>query len=268
MSSRRTQNDIAPSNGIWPEGRFATGLIPDRDNYDDGSKWWQRLSARLIELNWSKADLARQSGVAYESVNKYLRGAVDKPRGDILDHLSRAVGRDAQWILFGDHGRSLPASSDAMMAKTLFPLDATVKRGNYVGWDQLPRYSELERGFKTYAGRNALLRTISCNRYFSVPVPDASMEPEFKCNELLICEVDAVCNSEDYVIVSTKLEDHVYFRKLFVTPSLPGSRIRGVLRSNNPAFPDIQIRRRNPVKILGKIVGCLEGVALMPPPAA
>ena len=227
-------------------------------------QWWQRLSSRLSDLKWSKADLARRSGVAYDSVNKYLRGVVDKPRGDILEQLSRAVGRDTKWLLFGDFGRSTLAPADAMAAKKFFPLDASISRSSYVTWDQLPRYSDLESGFERYSSRLLLLHHVSQHRYFSVPVPDKSMEPEFRLNEILICEVDAVCSPEDCLIVSLKSDNDVYFRRFQATVADRNSEVQGILKPSNPIFPEIQIRRDNPVKILGKIVGYLEGLAVRP----
>ena len=264
MGPRRTQIELQRTRGNWPEGRLAPHLSKDAGISNHELKWWQRLSTRLSDLKWSKADLARRSGVAYDSVNKYLRGAVDKPRGDILDQLSRAVGRDSQWLLFGEFSRSTIAPADAMVAKKFFPLDASFTRSSYVTWDQLPRYSDLEGGFERFSARLSLLNYVSQHRYFSVPVPDRSMEPEFRLNEILICEVDAVCNPEDYLIVSLKSDNDVYFRRFQTAAMNRDPDVQGILKPCNPVFPEIQIRRDNPVKILGKIVGYLDGVAARP----
>ena len=249
------------AQSIWPEGRLASFHSNDVKPTLGDVKWWQRLSARLSDLKWSKADLARRSGVAYDSVNKYMRGVVDKPRGDILEQLSKAVGRDTRWLLFGDLDKPFSAPAGAMAAKKFYPLDTSITRSSYVTWDQLPRYSDLERGFANFSVRLSLLNHVSRYRYFSVPVPDRSMEPDFRINDVLICEVDAVCNPNDYLIVSQKADDDVYFRKFQIVPPGRDADLQGILKPSNPRYPEIQIRKDNPVKILGRIVGCLEGIA-------
>jgi transcriptional regulator with XRE-family HTH domain len=270
MGPLGTQDELRRALGNWPEGRLAPPGSGEHKASHQGiqaqheTKWWQRLSARLSDLKWSKADLARRSGVAYDSVNKYLRGAVDNPRGDILEQLSRAVGRDTKWLLFGEIGRAMIAPADAMAAKKFFPLDASITRSSYVTWDQLPRYSDLEVGFEKHSTRASLLNYVSRHRYFSVSVPDRSMEPEFKLNEILICEVDVVCNPDDCLIVSLKSDNDVYFRRFQTAVIGRDSEVQGILKPSNPVFPEILIDRNNPVKILGKIVGYLEGVAVRP----
>ncbi len=54
--------------------------------------WVKRLNQALRKSGWSKAELARRSGVDYDSLNKYLAGKVEHPRGDSLPRLARALG--------------------------------------------------------------------------------------------------------------------------------------------------------------------------------
>lgn len=42
--------------------------------------------------------MARRSGVPYDNVNKYLAGKVDKPRGDTLTALAKALGVEPLWL--------------------------------------------------------------------------------------------------------------------------------------------------------------------------
>ena len=44
--------------------------------------WVKRLNDALQRSGWSKSELARRSGVNYDSLNKYLAGKVEHPRGD------------------------------------------------------------------------------------------------------------------------------------------------------------------------------------------
>jgi transcriptional regulator with XRE-family HTH domain len=87
-------------------------------------KWWQRLQEAIDELGWSKAELQRRSGISYDSINKYLRGEVDNPRGNVLDKLAQTIGRPALWLregieVGGEITRSARPSSAAAFVATV-----------------------------------------------------------------------------------------------------------------------------------------------------
>lgn len=60
--------------------------------------WASRLQETFAGTGWSKVELARRSGVPYDNVNKYLAGKVDKPRGDTLTALAKALGVEPLWL--------------------------------------------------------------------------------------------------------------------------------------------------------------------------
>ena len=64
-------------------------------------KWWERLQQEMDALGWNKAELARRSGVPYDSINKYLRGDTDNPRGPVLNKLADAIGKSHVWLREG-----------------------------------------------------------------------------------------------------------------------------------------------------------------------
>jgi len=63
--------------------------------------WAKRLSDSLHQSGWSKAELARRSGISYDSLNKYLAARVDNPRGDSLPRLASALGLNTTWLRDG-----------------------------------------------------------------------------------------------------------------------------------------------------------------------
>ena len=63
--------------------------------------WTDRLNETLLQSGWSKTELARRSGVNYDSLNKYLAGKVAQPRGDIVHRLAHAFGVNAAWLRDG-----------------------------------------------------------------------------------------------------------------------------------------------------------------------
>ena len=60
--------------------------------------WTSRLQDKFEETGWTKAELARRAEITYDSVNKYLAGKVDKPRGQVLSALAKALGVDELWL--------------------------------------------------------------------------------------------------------------------------------------------------------------------------
>ena len=67
--------------------------------------WTDRLNDTLRQSGWSKTELARRSGVNYDSLNKYLDGKVAQPRGDVMHRLARALDVDTTWLRDGTGGR-------------------------------------------------------------------------------------------------------------------------------------------------------------------
>ncbi len=63
--------------------------------------WVKRLNEVLQRSGWSKSELARRSGVNYDSLNKYLAGKVEQPRGDSLPRLAQSLGVSALWLREG-----------------------------------------------------------------------------------------------------------------------------------------------------------------------
>lgn len=98
-------------------------------------KWWQRLQMAIDELGWNKAELQRRSGISYDSINKYLRGEVDNPRGNVIDKLAATIDRPALWLKEG-----ITAGGDiqrASRAPGTAPVVATVEAGAWREVDEL-----------------------------------------------------------------------------------------------------------------------------------
>jgi len=75
--------------------------------------WVKRLNDALKKSGWSKTELARRSGVNYDSLNKYLSGKVEQPRGDSLPRLARALGVSNLGGDLGGRGGGAPAKAGA-----------------------------------------------------------------------------------------------------------------------------------------------------------
>lgn len=65
-------------------------------------EWHERLERKRLEKGISGAELGRLSGIKYDNVMKYLRGKVERPRGDTLSRLAGALGTTEKFLLYGD----------------------------------------------------------------------------------------------------------------------------------------------------------------------
>lgn len=103
-------------------------------------KWWQRLQEAIDDLGWSKAELQRRSGISYDSINKYLRGEVDNPRGNVLDKLAETIGRPALWLKEGVGGEP-PELTKQNSRSTVAAVRATVEAG---AWREVDQFDQSE----------------------------------------------------------------------------------------------------------------------------
>lgn len=73
--------------------------------YDVGMTWNDRLRKLVQEQGLTKAELSRKSKVPYDSVNKYLRGNTENPRGRTMEKLAKALGTTEVYLRTGltDH---------------------------------------------------------------------------------------------------------------------------------------------------------------------
>lgn len=88
-------------------------------------RWNERLAKLVRDQELSIAELSRRSDVPYDSVNKYLRGDVDNPRGNTLEKLARALGTTKIYLQTGLTDRK-PVSSQAI------PYKGTVAAGVWI----------------------------------------------------------------------------------------------------------------------------------------
>ena len=130
--------------------------------------WAKRLNDSLKQSGWSNAELARRSGLGYDSLNKYLSGKVSQPRGDSLPRLAETLGINALWLRDGagpQHG--------------LKPTPSNAKPGVYDGLTQLGGGGDAPK-----IPENATLETVAN------PNGDADYLIRFTCPEFTsVCPV-------------------------------------------------------------------------------
>lgn len=103
-------------------------------------KWWQRLQQEIDGLGWTMAELHRRSGISYDSLNKYLRGDVENPRGNVMDKLAAAIDRPTLWLKEGidPSGMEISRSNGRPVSA---PVVATVEAG---AWREVDQFDQSE----------------------------------------------------------------------------------------------------------------------------
>ena len=106
-------------------------------------KWWQRLQERMDELGWSKTDLHEKSGVSYDSINKYLRGETEQPRGKIMETLASAIDKPVLWLRDGidTEGSTVSIMSAGIVAGRIA---GTVEAGAFREVDEFDQSEPIE----------------------------------------------------------------------------------------------------------------------------
>lgn len=114
----------------------------------DRMSWKERLQKLVKEKNLTKADLSRLSGVPYDSVNKYLRGDVDNPRGNTLEKLAGALDTTVTYLQTGLtdkkplSSRGIPYRGEVAAGVWVEVGDGLVEPEEWLPFNPLPQYPE------------------------------------------------------------------------------------------------------------------------------
>lgn len=182
--------------------------------------WQVRLDKRRKELGWTKAELSRRSDVPYDSVNKYLRGDVQQPRGDILAKLAESTGLNVLWLRdgLGPELSRVPVVGVLGAGEEWYPIDDSAQGG---GIDDGIDFS------------------LDDADPVALRVRGTSMAPVYRDGDKIICSRRrgsdiSRCINRDCAVKTA--DGHGYI-KILLRGTTPGT-FR--LRSYNPDYPDIE----------------------------
>lgn len=169
--------------------------------------WTRRLQARLTELGWSVAELARRmrtdpDQAFLDSLYKYVRGDVKQPRGEMLKDIADAVGMNVIALQHGDvglpdHPSNVHRLMQSARVKTLGEVAANVFRDITVA-DQTALEDKEESPlppdprFPPDAQYDLVIRGTSINRF----APDG-----YRLRVLDVRHTSHAAQDGDYVIV-------------------------------------------------------------------
>lgn len=203
-------------------------------------QWWQRLQCLIDEKGWSKAETARRAGIPYDRLVKFLRGEVEKPRGDSLKRLSEVLGADVLWI---EHGVDLSQHSSDLHSVILRPIPL-------FDMDQLDAILVAEREALaiTAEQRTVLVMGDTGPKAFGVVVPDDAMDGKLKAGDIAIIDPDAKPIPGKVVLAVVGTPQRAVLRR-YTLPSADEKK-GAVLVAELKDFPDEQVGPRK-----GRIIG-------------
>lgn len=212
-------------------------------------KWWQRLQTRMDELGWNKTDLHEKSGVPYDSINKYLRGDIDQPRGNVMQKLADAVERSVLWLRDGiDLEESTVSLSKAGL--TAARLAGTVEAGTFREVDEFDQSERVEVALpRDLLFPNAKQLLFDCS---GDSMNDLKPRPILQGDRLVCLAYDDVEHllelKSGMVVVVERTRDSGHFREWSVKQlELYPDRAEFHPRSTNPKHKPIVIRQDHEV---------------------
>ncbi|MBT5753077.1 MAG: NAD(P)H-hydrate epimerase, partial [Rhodospirillaceae bacterium] len=106
-----------------------------------GISWHQRALDILVRRGWSRAELARRTGLPKDRIYKYLSGAIEQPRGNAMKAIATALGVSEVWLAFGEivgeGGESPPLPIDPILLTVdeMYQADALAVKAGISGLD-------------------------------------------------------------------------------------------------------------------------------------
>jgi len=208
-------------------------------------EWHQRIDRRLKELGWTKAELSRRSGISYDRINKYLRGDVDQPRGEVLEKLSETVGIPLKALLFGSEEEiQLPTRLHSQIEVYHIPL-VSLSDLSKAAFGQ--SFSKFLQGVSATIAVDAQVNQNS----FGVVIEDSSMAPEMQVDDIIICDPIAEIQPGDLVFSKIDNPKQVVFRKLRPKHADPKIGPAELIPANSD-FPMLTIPPRKKGFIVGR----------------
>jgi len=211
-------------------------------------EWYDRLTARVAELGWTNAELARRANVSYDRVSKYMRGDVHHPRGDTLKRLAEAVGLTEEFLWLGvptgtigvhtTPGDDLPSMRRALLYRwgDLHMLGVT-------GLEAPAAVRSLPVPYEDEVGVRA----------FFVEAPDDSNAPEINEGDRLLCDPDAEPIPGKFVIAIVRNVAGPVLGRYRVRAVDQGVPISVEIVPANDHFPTIRVKNLADMRILGRI---------------
>lgn len=212
-------------------------------------KWAGRLNQLRKDRGWSVAEYYRRVNdmfpnhpISLPAIRKYLKGKVDKPRGDVLQRLGAPFGKDEIFLRHEIDVQNIAKKSKIplLTMNELGTLDPTsIRNPAWEGEFVDAEATDVEKGL------------------VAVKLNDDSCIPEIRRGSTVFCELvdDGIVEPGSLVVAKVSGLAEGVCRKYRATDAR--SRDRFKLIAINPDYPDIEASPEAPVLIFGKVVRVL-----------
>lgn len=165
--------------------------------------WNERLKEALDAKAWSMAELYRRSGVPYDSINKYLHGNIEQPRGDTIERLAKALDRDPLWLRDGIEPGQPANATIGQKVETAYGLPKIPLYGHAVGGTD----GEFVLNGNKLDDIIAPPSISGIHGAYAVTVAGDSMEPRYEDGETVFVDPKKRVMRGDYVVVQIQEKD-------------------------------------------------------------
>ena len=159
-----------------------------------------------IHGNISVSELARLTGIPQPTIHHILTGSTRNPRKKALEELSRYFSVSINELTGQE---PLPAVIPDAVKENL-----QISTIPVIEWASLKTWPSAT--IKTQDSQEILIDKKIDKNSFALVMPDASMEPLFQQNSLLIFDSGKTPKDRDFVIVYLSKEEIVAFNRLFI----------------------------------------------------
>lgn len=159
-----------------------------------------------IHGNISVSELARLTGIPQPTIHHILTGSTRNPRKKALEELSRYFSVSINELIGQE---PLPAVIPEAIKENL-----QISTIPVIEWESLKKWPS--ETIKTQDAQEILIDKKIDKNSFALVMPDASMEPLFQQNSLLIFDSGKTPKDRDFVIVYLAKEELVAFNRLFI----------------------------------------------------
>jgi SOS-response transcriptional repressor LexA len=193
--------------------------------------------AKREEKGLSAREVAKRAGISDAHV-LYIENEKRKPTFDVVMKLLKALDADIQEFL--QETGYLPVNVEPAALKKLRPVPV-------VSWVMAGKRELISDTFQPGEADEWIESDVKGKHVFALRIKGDSMEPEFKEGEVVIINPHVEAKPGDYVIVKND-EEEATFKQLKVYGDTT------VLHPLNPKYPDIELKKGNKYKIVGKVV--------------
>lgn len=159
-----------------------------------------------IHGNISVSELARLTGIPQPTIHHILTGSTRNPRKKALEELSRYFSVSINELIGQE---PLPAVIPDAVKENL-----QISTIPVIEWESLKKWPS--ETVKTQDTQEILIDKKIEKNSFALVMPDASMEPLFQQNSLLIFDSGKTPKDRDFVIVFLAKDGLVAFNRLFI----------------------------------------------------